>query len=125
MREKMHILVGIAFWIAFAGMWSLLILQQKATPAGATSSLLELLIIATGVMVITLAWVSHNLRIYRRKGQRRGTPVYQPNVHKDTLGRNVRWDFPSGHEDAVKVGHIVVSMSKHEKRYHPPVESGL
>jgi hypothetical protein len=73
--------------------------------------------IGVAVAIVTLAWVHHNVRIYRRKGPRKGRPTISPRTDVDRLGRRVQWELPQGHTEALAAGMLVVEVGDGEKRY--------
>lgn len=109
--------VGAAFWVLFGWLWFDLARAGKVSSALVATSVAQIGTLAGGVLVVTLAWVGHNVRIHRRKGPRRSRAMLLPRSDADRLGRPVVWDLPGGHPDAVAAGHLVVSVGAGVKTY--------
>ena len=109
-RRFLHALVGAAFWLVFALLWVDLVQDGAATTANLSRTLLFVGLIAALVLAITGAWVRHNVRLYRRRGPRPGSPLLPPRTDADRLWRTVVWDLPGGHLRAVETAHLVVDL---------------
>lgn len=76
-------------WIAFVALW-IGVLRGAGAPR-------ELVWLASGALLVipllTLAWVAHNLSIYRRLGPRRGLRQMEPAYDADFVGRRVVADW--------------------------------
>ena len=116
-REITHAFAAILAWIAFILLWVLLYEQGKLTPHAIGVSLGTVAAIVVAVAVVTLAWVSHNVGIHRRKGPRKGRTLLAPRMDVDRLDRPVEWDFPDGHSGARKASLVVVDLDGDVKRY--------
>lgn len=99
--RRRRVAIGGLAWLAFAACWWLVLRhdpkawrEEMVLPLGALLA----------VTVVTLAWVRHNLGIYRRKGPRRGLPEADTPWRRDSLGRPL--DLP-----AAAFGARVVSLS--------------
>ncbi len=117
MRQRAHILVGIAFWLLFAALWAELIVQHKATAAALRGTALSLGAVIGAVLAITTWWVRHNVRIYRRKGPRQGRPSEPPRTDEDRLERPIRWGVPGGVSRAASHRHLIVELDGDVKIY--------
>ena len=117
MRQYVHKAIGLAFWILLIVLWILLVVEGKAAPRNIAYSAQYLAIVAGAVLTITLYWIRHNTRIYRRKGPRTGRPPLLPALDEDRLGRPIRWQLDGGAEGAVDVGHLVVHLDGSAKVY--------
>src|SRR5215212_9287418 len=108
MRELSHIAIGLFFWFLMAVLWILLIVQDKAGAANITYSVAYVAVIVGAVLAVTLWWIRHNTRIYRRKGPRTSRPEIAPRTDEDRLGRPVRWQVDGGSEAALDAAHLVI-----------------
>jgi len=117
MRQTAHILVGLAFWLVLAGLWTLLVVEDKATAAAFRDTIFQVAVILGVVLAVTTWWIRHNVAIYRRKGPRLGRAAIAPRVDEDRLGRRVRWSMPGGVRTARAQQHLVVDIDGDEKVY--------
>jgi hypothetical protein len=116
-RQLLHALVGIAFWVLLVVLWWLLFRDGKATAAAWSGTAVRLGLCVGIVLGVTLWWVSHNVGIHRRRGARKGRADMPPNTASDRLGRRVTWDVPAGVEGARAAGHLVVELDGDAKTY--------
>lgn len=119
MRQVVHAVVASIFWVLLVGAWVLLAAQGKVTAGAVADSIGVIAVMALLVGGLTLYWVRHNVRIYRRKGPRRGRPGSNPNITADRLARPVTWQFDDGHHGALQASHILVDLVGHVKVYSP------
>jgi hypothetical protein len=117
MRQVAHIVVGALSWLLLAGLWALLILKGKATPAAFRDTLFQLAVLMGAVLAITMWWIRHNVGIHNRKGPRRGRADVLPAVDQDRLGRRVRWAMPGGARTARAQEHLIVELDDDVKVY--------
>lgn len=78
--------VGLVAWLVFGLAWwrvSRMHAQVGALVVG------EVVACALLVLAVNIWWVTHNRRIYRRKGPRRGIPRRDRDYSQDSLGRPV------------------------------------
>lgn len=85
MRNAWHIFVSILMWCLLGYYWYVVARRQVTAESGV--ALLVLLGIVLAGLVITLFWVSHNLRLSARLGQRKGFPPKPEPFTHDHLGR--------------------------------------
>ena len=114
MRQILHIVVGVVFWVVTAVLWYALWIQHKATRVSLLDSAARVAICLGIVLGLTMWWVSHNIAINRRKGPRRGRAELSPNTHNDRLGRRLAWEQEG---DALAAGHLVVEIDGDVKTY--------
>ena len=119
LRQPAHVAVALVSWVVFALLWVLLFRQGKLGGDAIQVSAETVGGIVLGVAIVTLAWVKHNLRIYRRKGPRKGRPFRAPRTDVDRLDRPVKWEFSGGHKEARKASLVVVELDGEVKRYRP------
>ena len=112
--------VGAGFWLLFAFLWVDLVRDGKATPGTLGASAGLLLAVAAVVLLVTLAWVRHNVGIHRRRGARQARPAMEPRLDVDRLGRAVVWRVPGGRDRALTAPHVVVDATGFAKVYDEP-----
>lgn len=117
MREAGHILVGVAFWALLIVLWVTLVAERKAGPDSLAYSLQYVSAVSGAVLAVTLWWIHHNRRIYRRKGPRTGRPRIEPRTDEDRLGRPIRWQLDGGPECALDSAHLRVELDGDAKVY--------
>jgi len=82
-----HALVAVLGWIVFARFWW--IVFYRTPPEAAVQGVLVLGLLLLIAIAITLAWVRHNIRLFRNRTRRRTPPMVRPDFSRDVLGRNV------------------------------------
>jgi hypothetical protein len=117
MRQLGHIAVGVAFWTLLIVLWVLLVIEHRAVGASIVYSVQYVAAVGGAVLAVTLWWIRHNTRIYRRKGPRTGRPEIPPRTDEDRLGRPIRWQTDGGAEGALEVGHLRVELDGTAKVY--------
>jgi hypothetical protein len=117
MRQKAHMVIGLAFWALFATLWAKLFADHKAGLAAFRDTGIQLAAVVGVVVAVTTWWIRHNVGIYRRKGPRRGRPSQPPRTDEDRLGRAVRWDLPGGAIAARAHDHLIVELDGDVKTY--------
>ncbi len=117
MRETLHKLVGILFWLLLVAMWLRLAGNHSLSAASIRDSVQYVAAMGGAVLALTLCWIRHNVAIHRRKGPRTGSPVRAPRSDADRLGRPVLWSLPGGHATAVGESHLVVDLRDGAKVY--------
>jgi hypothetical protein len=117
MRQLLHKLIGVFFWLVMVGCWALLIAEGKAGSANITYSVQYLGVVGAAVLTVTLLWIRHNTRIYHRKGPRLGRPEMVPRTDEDRLGRPIHWRLDGGAIAALGVPHLVVELDDDVKVY--------
>jgi len=111
-QRAVHASVGVASWIAFAGLWAwqLNVFVPRNWYAGVA------LIVALGVgwRIATSAWIAWSRSIYRRRHRRTSAVKVEVDFSRDRLGRTTL--APPGLADTL--GHVVVSVPEPTlKRY--------
>ena len=117
MRQLVHKLIGIFFWILLVGLWVALAAEGKAGSANVTYSVQYVAIIAGAVLAVTIWWIRHNMRIYAKKGPRGMRAIEPPRIDEDRLGRPLRWQLEGGHAEAVGASHVIVALDGEAKVY--------
>ena len=117
MRQLLHMAIGLFFWILLLVMWGMLVTDDKVGVRNVADSIQYVGIVAAAVLAITLWWIRHNKRIYRRKGPRVGRPALAAPVDEDRLGRPVRWQVAGGAGGAAAMGHLVIELEGPAKVY--------
>lgn len=117
MRQLAHKAIGVAFWTLLVVLWILLIRDHKAGGRNIAYSVQYLAMVGGAVLSVTLWWIHHNRRIYRRKGPRTGRPEMPPRTDEDRLGRPIRWQTEGGPAGACDVGHLLVELDGAAKVY--------
>jgi len=117
MRELGHKAIGLAFWAVLILLWITLIREHKAGGRTIVYSVQYLAMIGGAVLAVTLWWIRHNTRIYRRKGPRTGRPEISPRTDQDRLGRPIRWATDGGAAGALDAAHLVVELDGAAKVY--------
>ena len=117
MRQLAHKAIGVAFWALLVVLWILLIRDHKAGGRNIAYSVQYLAMVGGAVLAVTLWWIHHNRRIYRRKGPRTGRPEMPPRTDEDRLGRPIRWQTEGGAAGAREVGHLLVELDGPAKVY--------
>ena len=117
MRQVVHKLVGVLFWALLILLWFTLVIEHKAGRTNIAYSVQYLAIVAGAVLAVTLWWIHHNTRIYRRKGPRLGRPEIPARIDEDRLGRPLRWQLDGGAPEALATGHLVIELDGAAKVY--------
>ena len=116
-RELWHSVVGVTFWVVFALLWVILFVEGKVTLVGVEASLISGISFAAGTLVLTAAWIRHNILISRRKGPRTRVATAIPAIDRDRLGRPVEWNVAGGPLGALEGRSLVVEIDGGGKRY--------
>jgi hypothetical protein len=114
MRQLVHKIIGIVFWVLLAGCWFALAAE------GNLSYSVQYVAIIAGAVLVTAWWVRHNVRIYEKKGPRGLRPPEPLRTDEDRLGRPLRWQLERGHAEAVGAAHLVVSLDGEAKAASVP-----
>lgn len=112
-RDVLHLVVLVVPWAVFGWLW---------WRVGRSTSAAELLgaagivvLVATVCVPLTLLWVAHNLRIFRRKGERTGRPDAPFAYANDWTHREVVADW-----EAVRVARVVVVEPGADRKHFRP-----
>ncbi|MDQ3327944.1 MAG: hypothetical protein M3506_05440 [Chloroflexota bacterium] len=119
LRKSTHVVVAVLCWMLMIYMWTLLVMNSSATGHSLMAVGQKIAVMTAVVVVITLAWVRHNLRIFERKGARRGRPFLQPRLDVDRLGRRTDWEFYGGAAGAMDASLVLIETHGNQKRYRP------
>lgn len=108
-----HVLLVALGWAGFVWLWSL-VLARPWESADLRGLVIGTLVVAPA---ITVAWIVHNLGIYRRRGPRRRVPQVTLRYERDFHDRAIDADF-----DALRAQpFVVVSIDGARKCYRAPV----
>ena len=120
MRDLIHVLVSIALWCLFGYYWKVVLDRELGPGTLHAMSILGAVVVAG--LVVTVAWISHNLRLARKfEGRRKGVQVAPPaRLERDTIGR------PIGHPPlaALREAPVIDIHTDHERKVYriPPGE---
>ncbi len=109
-RGAFHGLVALCGWILFVYWWRRV--TPQITETDATAALVFIASTFLVTLVITLSWVSYNVRIYRRKGPRTRLPDVSDNRDTDFLGRPI--DGPD--DGSVRKAQVIVIAVDGERK---------
>lgn len=118
-RRIVHLVAIVFGWFVFFYWWYLVAVQHW------NKTLIALIILVTLLVApaITVAWVAHNLSLFRRKGPRLGAPRVAMEYLRDWNGREIVADWKALDDQ----GLIVVSVEGDRKIYAatvPPASGG-
>lgn len=116
-RQVAHFAIALLFWMLMITMWVVLFLNSSATGQTLFSAGQKVGIMAAAVIVITLVWVQHNLRIFECKGARRGRSLSKPRTDVDRLGRRTVWEFYGGASEAMDASFVIIETHGNRKQY--------
>lgn len=114
LRGFAHVLAALCAWILFVAWWRRVLPTVRREDLDA--ALLFIALTALVSVVLTAAWVRHNVAIYRRKGPRTRLPEVAESVDRDALGRT--YSHP-GTEALRRAPVVVVSVDGAAKRMDP------
>jgi hypothetical protein len=102
-----HAVALCAGWLLFFYWWYLVATERW------DSRNFTLLVVVTLVIApaVTLAWVAHNVRIYREKGPRRGVVKYDASYDRDWNGSPVEANWA----ELGATGYVIVEMREGRK----------
>lgn len=108
LRVRRLVYGGIA-WLLFAVTWWLVL---RRNPSAWLPELAVPVVTLVVVTALTAAWVRHNLKIYQRKGPRRGLPDSKAPWRTDSLGRRLHFQ-----RTARSASVVTVSVRGNTKHY--------
>lgn len=119
LRRLVHAVAILGGWFLFFYWWYVVAVQHW------NKTLIALIILVTLIVAptVTIAWVSHNLSLFRRKGPRLGVPKVAMEYARDWNGRAVEADWKSLGD----AGLVVVTVEGDRKVYSassPPPAAG-
>ena len=117
MNRTLQTAIGIASWVLLIGLWIQLALEGHVSLSGVEGAAIELGLLSGAVIGVTMLWVHHNIRIYRRKGPRTGRAENVPRSDEDRLGHPIRWDLPGGVHGARDTRLLTVRLDDGTKIY--------
>lgn len=113
-RGMFHAAVAAFCWGLFVYWWRSVLPGIPRHDAVAALVLVGLTVLAT--TLLTLAWVRHNLGIFRRKGPRKTLPAVSEALEFDSLGRRI--EHP-GVESLRRARLVVITPGRDVKRLEP------
>lgn len=106
-----HALAICGGWFIYFWLWWRVIFvhEQGLSPLVALFLVSVIIVVPT----ITLIWILHNVRIFKRKGLRQGHTIAKDNYVSDWKGRRVMADWPG----IKQASSIVISVNGSDKQY--------
>ncbi len=101
-RQALHVLLAVAGWVLFFYWWSIVL--RDVDPRQVRFTVLFVGIALVVVVAATVAWVVHNLSIFKRRGARTHVRPVAEDVTEDTLGRPLQFDLD---RDAIRAAPMV------------------
>ena len=115
LRRAWHTLVAAAGWVLFAWWWWLVF--QRVSDAEVRFTIVFVAVSLAAIVVLTVAWAIHNVRIFRRKGPRRAPAAAPPEPTRDTVGRELR--LPGLPEACRTAPMVTIRVDGGTKIYEP------
>ena len=112
-RKVLHALITIVGWLLFLYWWWIVFHRVSGQEVRFTA--LFIVISLAIIVLVTLAWAWHNLRIFKRRGARQHNRDTQADFSHDGVGRNVV--YPVGGIDLKTAPVVRVRFIEGEKRY--------
>ena len=112
-RKVLHGLITLVGWLVFLYWWWLVF--QRVSRQEVRFTALFIAISLAIIVLATLIWAWHNLRISRRRGPRKHNRETQPDFSHDGVGRNVL--YPLGGVDLKTAPVVRVRFVESGKRY--------
>lgn len=113
-RGTIHAAITVFCWWLFVYWWRSVLPGTLRQDAVAALALIGFTIL--GTTVLTLAWVRHNIGIFRRKGPRKTLPPVSETLEFDSLGRRI--EHP-GVESLRQARLLVITPGKDVKTLEP------
>lgn len=114
LRGVFHALIVLSAWLLFWSWWGRVLPLVRRDDAVAAILLIALSTLVT--VVLTAAWVRHNLSIFRLKGPRTGLPAVSETRDADSLGRPIR---RSGGGPLNRARIVSVTVDEDAKTFEP------
>jgi len=115
MRHVLHTIVSLLLWCLFGYYWWV-VAQRRINPA-TIDALAVLGVMAVAGLVLTVAWVAHNLRLARKFGRRKGFAGPAETFETDHLRR----PLVSPGLEALRASRIVtVSLDDDQRKVYRP-----
>jgi len=112
-RRVLHTLLSTVGWILFAYWWWIVFQRVSRQEMLFTALFVALSLVV--IVLVTFAWVWHNVGIFRRRGPRRTAVAVKAEFKTDGVGRPV--SFPSGGIDRHSAPIVFVRVEGNHKRY--------
>lgn len=120
-RRAFHSVVALAGWVLFIYWWWLVL--QHVTRTEVRFTLWFIAIALAVIVVATMLWSFHNVRLFRRKGARTQVRVVNQDASHDSIGRLV--GMPAVPEECRTASLVVVRIEDGSKVYRPTVLRNL
>lgn len=111
-RAAAHVVLVVLGWAGFVWLWSL-VLARPWESADLRGLVVGTLVVAPA---LTVAWIVHNVGIYRRRGPRRSVPPVTMHYQRDFHDRAIDADFGALQAQPF----VVVSIAGTRKCYRTP-----
>jgi hypothetical protein len=82
--------MAVAGWTLFFYWWAIVLREVDPEQIRFTAFFVSIALVV--IVGVTVAWVVHNLSIFRRRGARSHVRAVVEDVSEDTLGRPLRFD---------------------------------
>ena len=98
-------------WFIYFWLWCrvIYVYGQDLSPLVALFLVITIIVVPT----LTLIWILHNVRIFKRKGMRQGRTTADDSYASDWKGRQVIANWT----DMKQASSIVISVRENDKRY--------
>lgn len=111
-RDVVHDVVVVLPWLVVVWLWRRVVVVTDVADLSMVAVVLCVLVVL--VAALDVAWVIHNVRIFRRKGPRTGQPAVTREYASDAAGRPVAADWT-----AVRAAtSVVVDLVEDGKTFH-------
>jgi len=87
MRKLLHVLLSAALWCLFFYYWQ--IVAAQTIGPGTVLAIKVLAVASALILIATVLWVFHNLRLSRRNRRRGERPSLPEEIERDVLGRTI------------------------------------
>ncbi len=114
-RRVFHGLIAFGGWVLFIYWWWIVFHRVSSREVRFTA--LFVAVSLAVIVLVTLAWAWHNLRIYKRKGPRTNVRDATYDFSHDGVGRPVT--FPTTGPDRTTAPVIYVRWTEDGKHYDP------
>lgn len=114
-RRLLHALTAAAGWALFFYWWGIVL--QRTGAAEIRFTLLFIAVATVLAVLLTVAWIRHNVALHQRKGPRTGVPEVSEDFRHDVLGRPLRFE---GDPAAARAAQLVrICTGPADKHYRP------
>jgi len=113
-RRVIHTLLSLGGWVLFVWWWWIVVHRVSPDEMRFTGIFVALALVVT--VLVTLAWVWHNLGIFERRGPRTTAITATSDFSTDGVGRPVTYATGSLDRHTAPVVHVLL-VEHDEKRY--------